>query len=95
MFGWQSTQCAKNASFKPVPSQLPFIQIVHVAGCHWVVVSNVDHTGGRCTTASIGYYDSGQPITVSVKVKGTICSFFEREAAIMHFDIINVIKQPK
>ena len=41
--GWQSTQCSRNGgSFKIVPTKQPFIQILHVANCHWTVCSNID-----------------------------------------------------
>ena len=92
IFGWQSTQCSKNNSFKPIPSRLPFIQVLHAAECHWVVASNIDTKGGRCLTTSVGYYDSGRPLTVSVKMRKTICSFLKCEAAFLNFDIVNVME---
>lgn len=50
----------------PIPSKVPFIQVLNVAECHWVVVSNVNHRDGGCVTASVGYYYSGRPFTISV-----------------------------
>ena len=42
VFGWQSTQLSKREElFKPIPSG-PFIQILHISNCHWVVASNVN-----------------------------------------------------
>ena len=40
-----------------------------------MVASNVDHRDGRCITASVHYYDSGQPFTISLKMRETICTF--------------------
>ena len=59
-----------------------------------MVASNIDTKGGRCLTTSVGYYDSGRPLTVSVKMRKTICSFLKCEAAFLNFDIVNVMEQP-
>ena len=71
--GWQSTQCAKNRSFKQVSAFQPFIQVLHVANCHWVVAPNADPGGYH--TKAVGYYDSSHPLNVSVKMRETMCLF--------------------
>ena len=95
IYGWQSTQCAKNRSFKQVSTFQPFIQVLHVANCHWVVASNADpkRIGGYHTKA-VGYCDSSHPLNVSVKMREIIiCLFFKCEASSIHFDIVNVMEQ--
>ena len=75
IYGWQSTQCAKNRSFKQVSAFQPFIQVLHVTNCHWVVAPNADpkRTGGYHTKA-VGYNDSSHPLNVSIKMRETCFS---------------------
>ena len=94
VFGWRSTQCAKNYSFKPIPSRSPFVQVLHVAECHWVVVSNVDPKEGGCFTNSVAYYDSGWLLNIGARIRNTLCSFFKCDAATLRFDIVDVMTQP-
>ena len=84
----ESPQCAKNNSFKCLPLGSPLIQVLHVSGCHWAVVSNV------CRRKSVGYYDSAHPFTVGVNLREAVCSFYKSDAAFVHFDIVNVMEQP-
>ena len=56
IIGWQHTQCAKTA-FSALPAKATFIQILHVSGCHWIMVSNVNPKGGAFHD-SVGIYDS-------------------------------------
>ena len=58
IFGWQSTQCAKNSS---LPPQSPFVQVLHVGDCHWIVVSNLHLKDGQGLPDSIAYYDFHRP----------------------------------
>ena len=92
--GFQSTQlCKKEALFKPVPPGA-FIQILHIAGCHWAVASNIDvQSAGGSHNDTVGIYDSGRPSNVTKKATKMICSFFKCSSDALHFDLINVETQ--
>lgn len=94
IFGFQSTQLSKKgATFKPVPPGA-FIQILHIAQCHWAVVSNIDVKAvGGSHNDVVGIYDSGSSSKVTTEVKETICSFFKCSSDDLYFDLINVEKQ--
>ena len=44
---------SKPKSFLSVPPSLPFIQILHVDGCHWITVSNIDILNGSQRSDSV------------------------------------------
>ena len=48
VLGWQSTLCSQQQGmFKPLPSNHPYVQVLHTDGSHWIAVTNMDtHTGG-------------------------------------------------
>lgn len=91
---FQSTQlCKKEALFKPIPPGA-FIQILHIADCHWAVASNVNiQSAGGFHNDVVGIYDSGRPANVTNKVKQMICSLFKCPSDALHFDMINVETQ--
>ena len=92
VFGWQSTQLSKREElFKPIPSG-PFIQILHISNCHWVVASNVNSKEGFYND-TVGIYDSGRPSNVSNSMKRMICSFFKCYYDAIHFELVNVETQ--
>lgn len=71
--GWQSTQCCKKyALFKPIPSQTPYVQVLHLNGNHWLLVSNIDPRMEKwgCKNNSVEVYDSLRPTNVSNILKG-------------------------
>ena len=62
--GWQSTQCCRmEGMFSIVPTNAPFVQVLHFGNTHWAVSSNVDPVGGYYSN-SIGYYDSAYPLSL-------------------------------
>ena len=95
IFGFQSTQLSKREGlFVHVPPNRPFIQVLHVAKCHWLTTSNVNVHGGACYKDIIGVYDSGRPKAVSGEITNSVCSFFKCTSDVIRFDIMNVIPQP-
>ena len=95
IFGFQSTQLSKREGlFVHVPPNRPFIQVLHVAKCHWLTTSNVNVHGGACYKDIIGVYDSGRPNAVSGEITNSVCSFFKCTSDVIRFDIMNVIPQP-
>ena len=95
IFGFQSTQLSKREGlFVHVPPNRPFIQVLHVAKCHWLTTSNVNVHGGACYKDIIGVYDSGRPKAVSAEITNSVCSFFKCTSDVIRFDIMNVIPQP-
>ena len=74
--GFQSTQLSKTENmFKPLPPG-PFIQILHVGGCHWAVASNIDvQSFGASHSDAVGIYDSARPSYITLQMKKVICSF--------------------
>ena len=92
--GWQSTQNIKRGSmFKPIPQHLPFVQLLHVSGCHWITVSNYRVHDKGMFLDCIRIYDSASPTGVTMQLKKAICSFFRCTSDILNFEIMNVMKQ--
>ena len=90
-----SPQLSKHKSlFLPVPPSSPFIQILHVDGCHWITVSNIDIPIGSQKSDSVMIYDSGTPSIISLHVKHAVCSIMRPRADTLHFDLVNVQSQP-
>lgn len=96
VFGWQSSQCSKRKGlFCPLPPNSPFIQILHVQGCHWITTSNVDPCDGdfNCRRQAVDIYDSGRAPTISLSTKKMICSFMKPNTNTLHFDLMNIQDQ--
>ena len=93
--GWQSTlHSQRKGMFHPVPSNSPYVQILHTDGCHWVVVSNMNTHDGSYHTDTVCVYDSGRSCTVSLATKRAICSFVQPKSDSLHFHLMNVQGQP-
>lgn len=94
IFGFQSTQLSKTKRlFRPVPPG-PFIQILHISGCHWAVVSNINvQCAGSAHRDVVAVYDSARPAGVAFELKKLICSFFKCMVDAIHFDLVNVETQ--
>ena len=45
--------------FPPVPQNSSFIQVLNVANCHWITVSNIDIRGKMYYNDAVCVYDSG------------------------------------
>jgi len=90
--GWQSPQCNKKVSlFKVILDNVPFIQILNVSQCHWIVVSNMPF---KKNNDSIYIYDSLLMTKVSGSLVNTVCIFFKcHYTDRLHFDVINVQRQ--
>ena len=96
VLGWQSPQLSKRKSmFNPLPPKIPFIQILHVNGNHWVTVSNMKPKTSEVYPDTVCLYDSNwtEKSTVSLVTMQHICSFFKSDAATLYFDFVNVDRQ--
>ena len=70
IFGWQSTQCSRRSQgFNLLPPRCAFIQVLHVQGNHWILVSNVTSGDGSRSIDSVGVYDSLQMASVTPRIK--------------------------
>lgn len=94
IFGFQSTQLCKTKNlFRPVPPG-PFVQVLHISGCHWAVVSNINvQSAGSSHSDAVAIYDSARPTDVAFELKKIICSFFKCMADAIRFDLVNVETQ--
>ena len=98
IFGWQSPQCAKKSSFKPIPAMCPFVQILHVRNNHWIVVSNLNLRSVRGDVVayhdSVQVYDSSySSLLVSNSTKRTLCSFVKPRPDKVYFELMNTDQQ--
>lgn len=62
-----------------------FVQILHVSGNHWIVISNIKSKPG-----SVSVYDSLNSKTLSPTIKGTVTTFLGRqgeELAVKYRDV--------
>lgn len=92
VYGWQSTQCGKKEGlFDIVPQKCPFVQILHVANCHWVVASNINVHDGGCYSDVVC---SGRPTNIGLNLRKAIRSFLKCASDILRFDVMNVVAQP-
>lgn len=94
IFVFQSTQlCKTKYLFRPLPPG-PFIQALHISGCHWAVVSNINVQSAGCSHSDVvAIYDSARPTNVAFELKKIICSFFKCMAGAIRFDLVNVETQ--
>jgi len=70
------------------------VQILHIAGCHWAVVSNVDVREGGCHRDAVGYYDSMRTLSIGLSTRKVVCSFFKCKFSTLNFDLVDVMHQP-
>ena len=89
--GFQSTQFGKKLAFPTIPPYMKYIQILHVDGNHWNVVSNIQSDGGVFTN-SVCIYDSLY-MHVALDTKKQICSFVRPKNNEFTFDIANTQHQ--
>ena len=95
VLGLQSTQfCKKPKSrFKQIPPRLPFIQVLHINGNHWIMVSNIDPRTNDNECMDVCIYDSMQSNSISQSLKKMICSFVKASDDFLNFQIVNVAGQ--
>ena len=77
MQGWKSTQCSKRIGekFPCLPPNSAFVQVLHVAGSHWITASNVDSQQNTHYRDTVSIYDSSLAPRVSASTKQTNCQF--------------------
>ena len=90
--GFQSTLLGKKLAFSPVPPYQKVIQILHVDGNHWILVSNIRAMDGSVTSGSVCIYDSLK-FSVSLDTKKQICSLLKPQGVQLTLDIMNVQQQ--
>ena len=85
--GFQHTQLGKKLQFKIIDSKSPFIQILHVSGNHWVVVSNIN-----CSKDVINIYDSLNT-HVNKATLYQLFTFFKPQTRLVKLGLVNIQKQ--
>ena len=85
--GFQHTQLGKKLQFKIIDSKSPFIQILHVSGNHWVVVSNIN-----CSKDVINIYDSLYT-HVNKATLYQLFTFFKPQTRLVKLGLVNIQKQ--
>lgn len=86
--GFQNTQLRKTLKFETINWEQPFIQILHVNGNHWIVVSNIYSEKG-----CIDIYDS-QCKYISKATLRQICCFLNPNIRVIKFGLVNIQWQP-
>ena len=97
--GWESTQYSKRIgeeTFPCLPPNSAFVQVLHVAGSHWITTSNIDSRQNTYYRDTVSIYDSALASRVSASTKQTICQFLKPIAScdVLLFDIMNIQTQP-
>ena len=93
MFGFHSPQCGKHFTFKPVPTNKKFIQILHVEDSHWIAVSNIDVRQDTILRNQGCVYDSFN-FGISNHTKKQIASLTKTIKREQQLDVMNVMLQP-
>ena len=70
------------------------MQVFHVDGDHWIVVSNIDLAENAARSDVVYIYDSLVQPNMSLQTKKMICSLAKTRCKTLTFDIINVMVQP-
>ena len=91
--GLQSTQYGHNLSFKVLPLNSKYVQILHVNNNHWVMVSNIDPSLDNVVKDRVLIYDSLVPKKICQDIKRQICSFTRPVSNKFMFDVMNVMPQ--
>ena len=92
MKGFQTTLLGQRLAFSPVPPCQKFIQILHVDGNHWILVSNNIKMDGKIATDSVCIYDSLK-VSISLDTKKQICSLLQPQEMQLTLDLMNVQHQ--
>ena len=77
-----------------VPPNSAFVQVLHVAGSHWITTSNIDSRQNTHYRDTVSIYDSALAPRVSASTKQTICQFLKPSCDVLLFDIMNIQTQP-
>ena len=92
--GWKSPQQSKRKQlFDPVRPNAPFVQILHVSGCHWMTVSNVCFAREMRSfkdNDTVVIYDSALPTSLDLASKKAICSIMQPRVETLSFNVSNV-----
>ncbi len=91
--GFQDTHCGPNSSFRVLPLDGRYVQILHADGNHWVTVSNIDLLTNKGIQDRALVFYSKLPKKLSLDLKRQICSFVRPSAKTFMFDILNIMPQ--
>ena len=80
--------------FPYLPPNSAFVQVLHVAGSHWITTSNIDSRQNTHYRDTVSIYDSALAPRVSASTKQTICPFLKPSCDVLLFDIMNIQTQP-
>ena len=90
--GFQCTQLAKKLAFAKIKPFTQFVQILHVDGNHWNVLSNIRGHDGGIMSDSVFIFDSLYN-HVSLHTKKQICSLIRPRCKEFRFDIVDTQRQ--
>jgi len=54
----------------------PIVQMFHIAGCHWAVVSNLDVREKGCHRDAVDYYDLMRTLSIGLSTRKVVCSLY-------------------
>ena len=89
--GLQSTHCVK-----VVQLHSKYIQILHVRGCHWIAISNIDfnHDKAKGVSGRVLIYDSLLSKRINLETKQQICTLVRPLSKSIRLDVMNIMRQP-
>ena len=91
--GLQSTQCGRNLSFRVIPRNAKYVQLLHANDNHWITVSNIDFYAKKGIQDRALIFDSCVPMKIGHNVKMQICAFVRPATDVFRFDVLNIMPQ--
>lgn len=94
--GLQSPQCGRSATFKPISHRSKCLQILHMSGNHWILISNImiHEDSSSVAVDSVFVYDSMRNTRVSKSLKNNACQLLKPQAKRVTFAVMNIMAQP-
>ncbi len=91
--GLQSPLLGTKFTFKVLPWNFKYLQILHIKGNHWILVSNIDVNSGRSSSSRVMIYDSLLSEDIDSNTMQQVCSFLRPTSKDIRVDIMNIMKQ--
>ncbi len=76
-----------------LPWNFKYLQIFHIKGNHWILVSNIDVDSGRSSSSRVMIYDSLLSEYIDSNTMQQVCSFLRPTSKDIRVDIMNIMKQ--
>ena len=93
IMGLQNTVIGQGRGvFKSVPNHQKFLQILNLAGKHWILVANIHPR--TTSNANVRIYDSYKKKIVTSRALYDICCMTRPRSKNLHLDFMNVVLQP-